>query len=184
MSEGTRTVSWTRYAVSAAILVLLAVGFTYFYGVRNIHFFLVPSESMVPTLLKRDYIITLNEAVYTRGDIVVLKDPESEGDFLVKRIVGGHGDTLSLLNGALYVNGKYASEPYIKEPIQEDMAPVEVPEGQFFVLGDNRNDSDDSLTWGHGVPAQDIIGRVRYIYSPISRMGPVRSYPLTNTAGE
>ena len=64
-----------------------------------------------------------------------------------------------------------------------ELAPTQIPDGEVYVLGDNRNNSEDSLAWGHGAPLKDVIGRVRYIYSPASRMGPVASYPLRNVSG-
>ena len=77
------------------------------------------------------------------------------------------------------INDGYVSEPYTRDEMLISLQrPVQVPEGPVFVLGDNRNESEDSTTWGP-VPADTIIGRVRYIYSPVSRMGTVRSYPLT-----
>jgi signal peptidase I len=150
---------------------------------------------MEPTLYGGDYLLTLNAKEYRRGDVVVLEDPMSEGGNLVKRIIGVGGDTITIQAGALFINGKYASEPYIKAPmIYEVFPPVRVPEGRVFVLGDNRNDSEDSSYWVNvkddpevppelqanpTVSVDDIIGRVRYIYLPWSRRGPVTAFPLS-----
>ena len=174
------------------ILILVCAPFIMYLGlVRDLRFFLVPSESMEPTLLRGDYLVTLNDQPYHRGDIIVLRDPTQAGAYLVKRIAGLPGDTVAVVQGALILNGKYASEPYIKEPIQYEMEPVTVPEGQVFVLGDNRNNSEDSSMWtrerfgiDHTVSQDAIVGRVRYIYFPFSRMGPVAGYPLTNSEGQ
>lgn len=177
-------ISRTRYYVSLTIGIVFVLVVGYFFGLRHMRFFLVPTNSMVPTLQPRDYIMTMSDPEYERGDIVVLEDPENEGEYIVKRIVGLPGDTLAIDAGALFLNGKYASEPYIREPMEQTMAPVTLPEGQAWVLGDNRNESDDSLRWGHGVYLSTVVGRVRYIYSPAEHRGPVASYPLTNTAFE
>ena len=140
---------------------------------------------MLPALQQGDYILTLTDDRYLRGDIVVLKDPESEGGgFLVKRIVAIGGDTVAIQGGALVLNGEYASEPYVREPMNADFEAITVPEGEVFVLGDNRNESDDSSVWKDPtVPVKSIVGRVRYIYLPWSRMGRVDPYPLTNVSG-
>ena len=173
-------VSRTRFVLSIVLALTIIGGSLYFFGARHMRFFLVPSSSMEPTLYPSDYLITMKEPVYRRGDIVVLRDPNDPDSYLVKRIVGLPGDTIAIAAGALFINGKYASEPYIKEPMQTELAPINVGEGEYFVLGDNRNQSEDSATWRRGVPENSIIGKVRWIYSPISRMGPVSSYPLAN----
>jgi len=177
-------VSPARRVASAVVAVVLILIIGYLFGLRGMRFFLVPTGSMEPTLLRRDYIVSLTERTYHRGDIVVLRDPTEPGAYLVKRIVGMPGDILSIDGGALFINDAYASEPYILEPMMISLnPPIEVPDGQIWVLGDNRNASEDSLTWGHGIYLDDVVGKVRFIYHPFSRMGSVVSYPLTNTEG-
>lgn len=157
----------------AVCLVLL-----YLFWIREMRFFLVPSASMEPTLLVGDQLVTLSGKEYRRGDIVVLEDPEEAGGQLVKRIAGLGGERVHVQGGALRINGEYVSEPYIAEPMRYEMeGEVTVPEGHFFVLGDNRNNSDDSHTRGATIPASDVIGKVRFIYYPYARFGPVRGYP-------
>ncbi len=163
------------------IVFLLLVG--YFFGIRGVRFFRVPSSSMEPTLLRQDQLITLKEPVYRRGDIVVVRDRKN-GGYLVKRIAGVGGDVLLVRDGVLYINDRYASEPYIKEPMVYTFPkPVWVPPDRFFLLGDNRNDSDDSSVDYHTVPREDIVGRVVFIYFPYDRWGPVASYPLAPVPG-
>lgn len=179
-------VTRARRIASVVLLAVLVVGSVYFYQIRKVRFFLVPSRSMAPTLLSRDYIVSVGDVEYRRGDIVVLRDPEIEGSFVVKRIVGLPGDTVAIGGGALYLNGRYASEPYIMEPMLGDLPALTLEGRQVFVLGDNRNESEDSLSWlesGVMVTLDDIVGKVVYIYNPISRMGPVASYPLEPTGG-
>ena len=174
-----------------AAIVVLAAGALYAFGVLGVRFFMVPSGSMEPTLLPSDMIVTVREPAYHRGDIVVLRHG---GEYLVKRITGLPGDAVSVMDGALLLNGKYASEPYIREPMRYLIAdPIHVPEGRFVFMGDNRNASDDSSV-NHGQPGgpglydlgwvKDIVGRVVFMYYPYSRWGNVRSYPLTNVDGE
>ena len=172
-------------------IALLTVACAYAFGIRGLRFFMVPSGSMEPTLLPSDMIVTVKEPNYHRGDIVVLRH---EGEYLVKRITGLPGDAVAVLDGALLINGKYASEPYIREPMQYSMAePIQVPDGRFVFMGDNRNFSDDSSV-DHGATdgpslhelalTKNIVGRVVFLYYPYSRWGTVRSYPLVNVAGE
>lgn len=164
-------------------MVALALVAAYLFIYRGMRFFTVPSGSMQPTLQRGDYIGSLREKTYRRGDLVVAREPGT-GDYIVKRIAGMPGDVLMTLDGALFINGHYASEPYLRELIHYQMPEVAVPEGEVFLLGDNRNESEDSADTGEGAPIEDIVGRVRFIYYPYNRMGPVRSYPLINAAGE
>jgi len=164
-----------------AILILTLIA-GYLFAGRGMRFFLIPSASMEPTLLRHDYIVALTETVYHRGDIVVIREPEN-ADYIVKRIVGLAGDTLSADAGALYINGEYASEPYVLEPMEYSIPPVTIPEGRVFFLGDNRNISDDSHINLDTRPLSDIVGKVRFIYHPYPRFGPIPSYPLTNLSG-
>lgn len=154
-------------------LLLLA----YLAGVRQVRFFMVPSRSMEPTLLQGDHLVTMNMARYQRGDIVVLREPEA-GDYIVKRLVGLPGDEISVRNRALYVNGEYLSEPYTQELMNYQIVqPIPVPAGEVFVLGDNRNESEDSHITGTK-SMKDIIGKVLFIYYPYARFGRVPSYNL------
>jgi signal peptidase I len=197
-----------RRAFYIAFLVFALV-FLYLLWYRGLTFFRVPSESMVPTLAPGDYIYTLPEKVYRRGDIVVLRDPLMKDGYLVKRIVAVPGDTVEINLGYLSINGKYASEPYIREPMNYALEKLTVPEGEILVLGDNRNESDDASRWlidpdtgkaidapnaqtdvvdgkrwKRTVPLSTVVGRVRYRYLPFDRMGPIASFPLTNSAGQ
>ncbi|MCP4640212.1 MAG: signal peptidase I [bacterium] len=178
-SEG---ISKGRYVFYICI-ILASIVIVYLFLFRGMNFFLVPSSSMEPTLHPRDYIVTFRESSYYRGDIVVLKDPLNEGEFLVKRIVGVNGDTIEITGGALYINDSYASEPYTKEPMQFSFGAMTVGPGDVFVLGDNRNNSEDSVTWKKPASLKAVIGKVCYIYNPINRMGSVDSFPLTNAEG-
>lgn len=176
------------------VVILVAIPLIYFFLARGMRFFRVPSNSMEPTILVSDYILTLEEDTYRRGDIVVLKDPTLEGGYLVKRIVGLGGDRIAVRGGAVYLNGKYASEPYRLEPIDYIMAEYVVPEDEVFLLGDNSNWSVDSHDWAagleeqhvperSGVPKSAIIGKVRYIYLPLKRGQQMHAYPLRNVDG-
>ncbi len=150
--------------------LLLSVPVIYLFGFRHMSFFMVPSASMEPTLITGDHLVTLTSRHYERGDVVVTEDPEEKGAFIVKRIVAVGGDTVSVNGGALYVNGEYISEPYIKSPPQYHMPPYKLPDESVFLLGDNRNNSEDAHAWTEKAqPAEKIIGKVRFIYYPYDR---------------
>jgi signal peptidase I len=200
--------SRARLTFYIAFLVFAAV-VLYLFVVVGVVPFKVPTGSMLPTLRPGDFLFCVPQPEYHRGDLVVLHDPILSGAYLVKRIVGMPGDTVAAENGYLAINEKYASEPYLREPMNYVMPPRLVPDGEIFVLGDNRNESDDASRWlidpetGQGfetpktdedeidgkvwkrtVPIDSIVGKVVYIYLPFDRMGPIRSYPLTNVDGE
>lgn len=174
--------SKARIVYYATILVMAPL-LIYLFAGRDMRFFKVPSRSMEPTLQPGDYLLTLAKEQYGRGDVVVLADPEEPGAFIVKRIVGVPGDTVSLDGGALYLNGAYASEPYIAEPMLQRMRTLTVPEDGVFVLGDNRNHSEDGTEWGKALPENSIVGEVKLRYLPLDRFGPLRSFPLRNSHG-
>ncbi len=159
--------------------ILLSIPVIYLFGFRHMSFFMVPSASMEPTLMTGDHLITLTARHYDRGDVVVTADPEEEGAFIVKRIVAVAGDTVAVDGGALYINGEYVSEPYIKSPPQYNMPPYKLPEDSVFLLGDNRNNSEDAHAWDEKAqPAKKIIGKVRFIYFPYDRAGSFSEYAL------
>jgi signal peptidase I len=160
------------------LLLFLSLLGLYFFAYRRAQFFRVPSASMEPTLLIGDQMVTMKETAYGRGDIVVLTDPEDSKSFIVKRIAAVAGDTVFITGGALYVNGAYVSEPYTADPPNYLMQPYTVPEGRVFLLGDNRNNSDDSHLWDEkSRPVSDIAGKVRFIYYPYNRAGMLEGYP-------
>lgn len=107
-----------------------------------------------------------------RGEVIVFKydraNPETP---LVKRVIGLPGETVEMRNGAVFIDGKKLDEPYLTNgPDNWTMARTVVPEGQYFVLGDNRRVSNDSRYFGP-VPFETVIGKVWAVYWPPSRMG-------------
>ncbi len=156
----------------------------------------IPSPSMVDTLQVRDRVL-VNRLVYhfrdvARGDIIVFRWPEDRDVVFIKRVVGLPGDTLVARDGKLYVNGVAQNEAYVHKTngVTDPTLPAsplpgttmrdpwslavsyEVPQGTYFMMGDNRMNSDDSRVWGP-VPRDDVIGEAFFIYWPLDRLGPI-----------
>ena len=100
------------------VFIAFAAVFVYALLIKGMMFFRVPSQSMEPTLTPGDFIVTMPQQDYQRGDIVVLKDPLHKDEYIVKRIAAVGGDTVETGLGYLAINGRYASAPYLPVGIQ------------------------------------------------------------------
>jgi len=136
--------------------------------------------------LQDEQQLLINKVVYylhepERGDIIILRPPPpyspQETPF-IKRIIALPGDTIEVKNGAVYVNGSKLDEPYIKEPPVYNFQQKKIPENEYFVLGDNRNNASDSHT-GWTVPRQNIIGKAWLSIWPPSEWGLILNYSLS-----
>ena len=103
-----------------------------------------------------------------RGEVIIFRFPRDESRDFVKRVIGVPGDRIEIEDGQVIVNGIPLAEPYITRPDRGDMDEVTVPEGSFFVLGDNRRASNDSRHWGP-VPADNVVGRAWVAFWPLNR---------------
>lgn len=136
----------------------------------------IPSGSMIPTLQVDDRLFiekVTDPASLQVGDIVVFYPPvKGKEDRFIKRLIGVGGDKIEVKDGALYRNDQKVEEPYIKEPMTYTFEPIVVPEGKFFFLGDNRNDSFDSHLWPNTpfVEKEAIIGKAIFRYYPLNEM--------------
>jgi signal peptidase I len=135
----------------------------------------VESISMQPTLYPGDYVI-VNKMAYRlkgnpdRGDVIVFRyPPNPEAIPYIKRVIGLPGDQIHIADGKVYVNGQAVVEPYLVVTTNRG-GDWTVPAGQIFVMGDNRNNSSDSRSWGF-VPLENIIGRAEVIYLPPQHWG-------------
>jgi signal peptidase I len=134
----------------------------------------VPTRSMEKIIMQKDRIVA-NRLAYLfsepqRGDIVVFYAPDQKAQniksYYVKRIIGLPGDTVVVRNKNVYVNGQLLKEPYLHVITEGETEEFHVPEGHYFMMGDNRNDSGDSRSWVHPfVPREDILGKVFLKYS-------------------
>jgi signal peptidase I len=107
-----------------------------------------------------------------RGDIVVLQDPRKPDTDLIKRVIGLPGETIEIVEGRVYINDYLLEEPYIKSPWHNSNPKVLIPQDQYFVMGDNRDNSMDSRSGQVGlVPKELIIGKAMLSYWPTSAFG-------------
>ena len=133
---------------------------------------------MQPRLVDQERIF-VNRFIYRfsdihRGDVVVFWYPRDKSKSFIKRVVAVPGDEIEIRYGSVCVNGQKVDEPYLKSEYRDhDSYPrVVVRPGQYFVLGDHRNSSNDSRNWGF-VPRELIYGKAVFSYWPMSRVGPV-----------
>lgn len=132
----------------------------------------IPSESMENTLRVQD--LTIGQRVWknttiNRLDIITFDDPEEKGEIMIKRVIGLPGDTVTIKDSNVYVNGKKLNEPYIKEKMEKEKTQTyHVPKNHYFCLGDNRNDSYDSRRWINPyLHRKSIISKANIVLFPL-----------------
>ncbi|NLJ24079.1 MAG: signal peptidase I [Firmicutes bacterium] len=141
--------------------------------------FVVQGRSMEPTLHNGQRLL-VDKLTYrfrppAAGEIVVFRYPADPRRKFIKRIIGTPGDEVMIRDTVVYVNGKPLDEPYINAPTYGDWGPRKVPAGRYFVLGDNRNNSDDSRFPDVGfVDRSLLMGRAIASYWPVGTMGIIR----------
>lgn len=183
MPENNTENPWVEGVKTLALSAVLAFGVRTFVAEARY----IPSESMLPTLKINDRLL-IEKIGYRfttpeRGDIVVFSPTpalESQGysDAFIKRVIGLPGETIEVRGGVVFVDGEALSEKYIADEADYDFGPVTVPENQYLVLGDNRNNSYDSHYWGF-LPRENIIGRAAVRFWPLDRVSLINdpSYP-------
>ena len=159
-----------REALSWVICIVVTILLTEFilnFVIINAN---IPSGSMENT---NDKLIALRTSYWfkdpKRGDIIIFKYPEDEREWYIKRVIALPGETVQVKDGKVYINGssKPLSEPYIKEEPVEDFGPYTVPKNGYFVMGDNRNNSNDAREWDiHYVSRDEILGKAWFRYYP------------------
>ena len=194
MSNSTRPKKSVFREYGEAIIIALVLALI----IRTfiIQAFKIPSGSMLETLQIGDHLL-VNKFLYglkwpfgdnyaiqgvdpERGDIVVFKYPNNRDIDYIKRIIGVPGDTIEIRNKQLIRNGQAISESYIRHsqpnlmlPVRDNYGPVTVPAGKYFMMGDNRDDSQDSRFWGF-VDRLELHGKAWRIYWSSEGIGNVR----------
>ncbi|NJR32613.1 MAG: signal peptidase I [Chamaesiphon sp. CSU_1_12] len=174
---------WQKWSENITILVV-AIGLAFLIRTFIAEPRYIPSESMLPTLEIGDRVIVEKLSYYShppqRGDIIVFAPPpqlQAQGylaeQAFIKRVIGLPGNTIEVKNGRVYVDRELLTESYIAEPPNYVMPPVVVPPEQLFVMGDNRNNSNDSHAWGF-LPKTNIIGHACFRFWPLERWGGMR----------
>jgi signal peptidase I len=165
--EENSTTGWKHIFLDVVETLLLAA--VLFFVINSVSARVrVDGFSMQPTLEDNELVL-VNKMAYwlgqpKHGDIVVFRYPVNPSEDLIKRVIGLPGDVVKIQDGKVYINGLGVSEPYIAAA-PEYFGEWVVPEGQLFVLGDNRNDSLDSHEWGV-LPFENVIGKAVLIYWP------------------
>lgn len=141
----------------------------------------VDGPSMEPTYYNGNRVV-VSKISYKigdiqRGDVIVFPAPPNPSEDYIKRVIGLPGDQIMVINGDVFVNDVKLDEPYINAPPINNMRLTTVPEGHVFVMGDNRNVSSDSRSWGP-LAIDDIIGKAVFVYWPLERIGLVDHYDL------
>jgi signal peptidase I len=182
---------WQKWGENIKILVL-ALGLAFLIRTFIAEPRYIPSESMLPTLEIGDRLIVEKLSYYShlpqRGDIIVFAPPPQlqkqgfqDDQAFIKRVIGLPGDTVEVKNGRVFIDSpgeklhqpQLLTEAYIAAPPDYLMSPIVVPPGQFFVMGDNRNNSNDSHVWGF-LPKANIIGHACFRFWPLERLGGMR----------
>jgi signal peptidase I len=140
----------------------------------------VVGESMSPALNPGERVL-INKVAFKysqpdRGEIVCYKSPETDIEQL-QRIIGLPGDIVEVKDRTVYINQVPLQEPYVKYPPKYAILPYQIPPGNYFILGDNRNSGHDSLI-GWSVPRENILGKVWVYAWPPDKWGGVDNFPL------
>lgn len=182
------------------VLVVMALVLALLIKTFLVQAFFIPSESMSPTLEPGDRVL-VNKVVYRlrdpgRGDVIVFEDPhpkaheddgaiagffgwvgrgmglsQAQDEDFIKRIIGLPGETVQARDGKMLIDGQQLNEPYLNGVTTENFAPIKIPEGEYFVMGDNRPNSNDSRFSLGTISRDNIVGEAFVIIWPPGRWG-------------
>lgn len=128
----------------------------------------VPSGSMEPTLQVGNAIMgcRFEKDNIERYNVVVFRNPDNKDEYYIKRVIGLPGESIIIIDGMVYADGKLLEDQFVKE-LSHDSGEYEVPEDSYFMLGDNRCNSNDSRFWKHKyVNKEDIVAKAKYVIWP------------------
>lgn len=144
----------------------------------------VKGSSMMPNFLNEEYLLT-NKITYRlqepkRGDVIVFRAPKNQEYEYIKRIIGLLGESIKIENGNVFIDGKKLEEKYLPKGLRthsgnflKEGEVFSIPKDQYFVIGDNRDQSSDSREWGT-VPKENIVGKAWLRYWPLDKFGLVK----------
>ena len=163
------------------LTILLAVA-VFFILQSILQTFIVIGISMEPTFQQGQRLL-INKVVYKlhqpeRGDVIVFKSPQNGQADFIKRLIALPGDKVEIKQGAVYINGTKLGESYINENPSYTLPPTTLKDDEYFVLGDNRNHSNDSHS-GWTVPEQNIIGKAWLSIWPPNKWRAIAHHPLS-----
>jgi signal peptidase I len=159
------------WVISIVVAVVLAFFIRYFI----VELYLVDGPSMRPTLLSQERLV-VNKFIYRfrapeRGEVLVFRYPQDQSRDFIKRVIAIPGDTIEIKDGRVFVNQQLMNEPYILSQTRGDYPLSTVPEGTIFVMGDNRNNSEDSRFADVGfVPFSLIKGKAVMVFWPFDHL--------------
>lgn len=168
-------ISWLQILVTAACIAFVLNTFI----IANSR---VPSGSMENTIMTNDRVIgsrlSYRFSSPERGDIAIFRFPDDESVYYVKRVIGLPGDTVDIIDGAVYLNGSDTplEEPYLRQEMEpEEPMHFEVPEDCYFMMGDNRNYSFDARYWNNTyVKKEKLVAKVLFRYWPLNQFGKIQ----------
>jgi len=173
-STARNAISWLRDLSVSVVIAIIVILFLY-QPVK------VEGTSMTPALINEERIF-INKFVYrfgfsdiVRGDTIVFWAPEDPSRSYIKRVIGVPGDVVEIVDGTVILNGQRLQEPYLIDVNRDRMSMTRrvVEPAHYFVLGDHRNSSNDSRSWGT-VPRDAIYGKAVFVYWPLNRLGLLR----------
>ncbi len=168
------------------ITILIAIAIFAFLRV-SFQGYMVRGSCMLPGIENQDWVMVSKASYFSsdpqHGDIIILKPPIPANHPFIKRVIAVPGDTIEVKDGKVYLNDIALTEPYVSDPPRYTLPAREIPEGEYFVLGDNRNSADDSHIWGT-VPGENIIGKAWFIYWPLERWGGAGNYNCPELTSE
>lgn len=166
-SLGEEAKDWIISIVVAVVLAFLIRQFI-------VELYIVDGPSMRPTLQSQERLV-VNKFIYSlrtpeKGEILVFKYPRDQSRDFIKRVIATPGDTIEIKDGRVYVNDQMQNEDYILEKTRSEYPKATVPDGTVFVMGDNRNNSEDSRFADVGfVPYSLIKGKAMLVFWPFSQ---------------
>jgi signal peptidase I len=174
--------SFIYETIQTIVIFLSLFVFVYFFAMQPHQ---VQGDSMLPNFISGEYILTdkisyrFNEP--KRGDVIVFKAPNNPRRDYIKRVVGLPGEIVSVKNNHIFINNKPLDEKYLSADEQifggaylRNNSAIKIPNGEYFVLGDNRDQSQDSRTWGP-IEKTRIVGKVFFRYWPPKEIGKVQA---------